>query len=109
MKKSNVKSVKAKSVKVQIGERELDFILDLNSFSELEDDWGSLQELMYKVEAGSLKAIRAVLWAGLQTNDNPPTIKEVGANIQLSELESYMNVIVEGMGLSLPESKNDPN
>jgi hypothetical protein len=110
MKKPNVKSVKAKPVKLTVDGRELDFILDLNAFSELEDTYGGLQEIMTRVEAGSMKAVRAVLWAGLQSNDNPPTEKQVGKNISIGDLEDYMKLIVEAMGVSLPEKdENDPN
>lgn len=110
MKKSNVKSVKVKPTKMTIGDKEFNFILDLNAFAELEDNYGSISELMGKIDKGSIKAIRAVLWAGLQNNENPPTEKEVGSNIQLAQLEDYSKLIAEAMGVALPEADDiDPN
>jgi hypothetical protein len=110
MKKSNVKSVKVKPIKLTIGDRQLDFVLDLNAFSEIEDTYGSIGELMGKIDQGSMKAIRSILWAGLQNNENPPTEKEVGANIQLNQLEEYSKLIAQAMGVALPEQEEiDPN
>jgi hypothetical protein len=109
-KKSNVKSVKMKPVKLKLGENEYNFILDLNAFSELEDDFGSIGELMMRVESGSIKALRAVIWAGLLNNENAPSLKEVGSNIQISQLDELSRMIAEGMGVALPESEEiDPN
>lgn len=108
--KSNVKSVKVKKVKMEIGERELDFVLDLNAFAELEDVYGSINDLMNKIEEGSAKAIRAIIWAGLQGNDNPPTIKEVGQHMSMSDMQHLSLKIAEAMGASLPEgNESDPN
>jgi hypothetical protein len=108
--KSNVKSVKVKKVKLTIGERELDYVLDLNAFAEIEDIYGSINELMSGIETGSAKAIRAVIWAGLQNNENPPTIKEVGPHISMSIIQGLSLTIAEAMGASLPEKgETDPN
>lgn len=108
--KSNLKSIKPKKAKIKIGERELDFILDLNAFAEIEDNYGTINDLMDKIQIGSIKAIRCVIWAGLQNNENPPTEKQVGASIQFGEIENLSLIIAEAMGASLPEKEEtDPN
>jgi hypothetical protein len=111
MKKSNLKTIKSKGVQINLGEKEYILKFDLNAFAELEDLEGNINEVLVKVEKGSVKSIRSLIWAGLQGNDNPPTLKEVGSNIDLGDIETLSNKITEALGVALPDSQdnNDPN
>lgn len=40
-------------------------LFDLNAFAELEDKFGSLDQAFQKMQQGSVKATRTLLWAGL--------------------------------------------
>ncbi len=40
-------------------------LFDLNAFAELEDKFGSLDQAFQKMQAGSVKATRTLLLAGL--------------------------------------------
>jgi len=107
MKKSTLKDVKKAKAKIELGGIEYDLCYDLNSFAEIEDSYGSITELIQKMEQGSAKAIRAMIWAGLQCNDNPPTEKEVGQLIGLNDMSKIAESIQNALVDALPESKGD--
>lgn len=110
MNKSNLKNIKPKAIKLTLNGREFDFILNLNSFAELEDQFGGINDLMEKMEKGSAKAIRAMIWAGLLNNENPPSISDVGNFLNMSDLQNISMVIAEAMGAALPDAgESDPN
>ena len=44
-------------------------LFDLNAFAELEDKFGSLDQAFQKMQQGSVKATRTLLWAGLLHED----------------------------------------
>lgn len=99
----NLKDIKPRSIKVQMDkERVLKF--DLNAFAELEDVVGSIPELFRKLETGSLKAIRAFLWAGLLHEDKSLTIEHVGSLIDFQGLENISKQLQLALGDSLPEA-----
>jgi hypothetical protein len=107
VKKSNVKSVLNKAVTIELGGNEYNFKYDLNAFAELEDTCGNISEVLTKMEQGSAKAIRALVWAGLLNNENCPTEKEVGKMINLGDMADISNKIQEAIVASMPEQ--NPN
>ena len=62
-------------------------LLDLNAFAELEDKFGSLDQASQKMQQGSVKATRTLLWAGLLHEDENLTECQVGAMISLTNVE----------------------
>ena len=78
MSKSNLADIRNKKITIKLGEQDYELKYDLNSFAEIEETHGSISEIVEKMENGSIKAIRAMIWAGLLCNENPPTEKEVG-------------------------------
>ena len=105
VKKSNVKNMLNKAVKLQLGEKEYDLKYDLNAFAELEDAYGSITEILTKMEQGSAKAIRALVWAGLLNNEEYPTEKEVGQLINLSDMAGIATKIQEAIIAAMPEQE----
>lgn len=104
MKKSNVDTVRPKKIQIELNGQTYNFGYDLNSFAEIEDTHGSITELITKMEGGSIKAVRAMMWAGLLCNDNPPTEKEVGAMIQFSDMPNIVKSIQKSLVDAMPES-----
>jgi hypothetical protein len=111
MKKSNLKTIKNKGVNVELGGNEYVLKFDLNAFAELEDVAGNINDVLISLETGSIKAIRALLWAGLQSNENAPTLKEVGSMITITDIQDLSTKLNEALGISLPEADEqiDPN
>ncbi len=89
-------------------------VYDLNAFAELEELFGSVDEAMTAMEKGSIKAVRALLWAGLihahlDDNDQPTLkIKEVGKWIQIPMLEGLSKKIEKALKGALPEAEVTP-
>lgn len=101
--KSNVSSVKAKMADIELNGKTYKFGYTLNSFAEIEDTHGSIAELITKMEQGSIKAVRAMMWAGLLCNENPPSEWEVGDMIQMSDMPNLVKSIQASLIEALPE------
>ena len=78
-------------------------LFDLNAFAELEDKFGSLDQAFQKMQQGSVKATRTLLWAGLLHEDEKLTERQVGAMISLTNVETIMEQITEALTAALPE------
>ena len=72
-------------------------LFDLNAFAELEDKFGSLDQAFQKMQQGSVKATRTLLWAGLLHEDEKLTERQVGAMISLTNVEKIMEQITEAL------------
>lgn len=100
---SNLKKIKRKPVFVDIGDnvqRELKFTL--NSFAELEEKYGTIQEALDKMESGSISAVRHLLWVGLTSNDDKLTEKQLGNMLTVEDLNDLVIKMNEVMALDLP-------
>ena len=104
---SNVRDVKprVKTITLNDGvEREIRFTL--NAMAELEDRYGTVDAAFSALDAGSIKAARCILWAGmLDTTDEPLTEQQVGKLIDIA----CMNHIMEDLGSALGEDMPDEN
>jgi len=93
---SNLADVKNKTVKITLNdgvERTIKFTL--NALAELEDKFGSVQAAFDKLEKeNSMKALRAILWAGFLHESPNLTEREVGNLIDIA----YMTELVESLG-----------
>lgn len=109
---SNVKDVKAKGKPITLCdgvERELKFTL--NALAEMEDRYGSVDEAFKKLDSGSIKAVRFVLWAGLMHTDENLTERQVGDLIDTECMSRIMEQLSEAFEDSMPEKgdTNNPN
>jgi len=99
---SNVGDVRAKLIPIQLDkERHLKF--DLNAFAALEDVYGDINAAFEAMQRGSVKAIRAMLWAGLIHEDETLTIQQVGAMVDLNNLNEIMNVLTKAISEAMPQ------
>lgn len=96
---SNVKDVKNKGVEVTLSGEKHVLKYDLNSFAELEDLFGDIDEVMANAEKGKIKALRALLWGGLLheflDDDGNPTKKvhEVAALVTPEDLRGLFETM----------------
>jgi hypothetical protein len=104
---SHARDVKVKKVKLML-DRERTIKFDLNAFIELEDMFGSVNKALEEVRKGSMKAARAVLWAGLIHEDESLTLKQVGAMLDMETLPRVTEALAEAIGGSLPEKGEQP-
>lgn len=87
-------------------DRERIISFDLNAYCELEDIYGNIEDAFEAMEKGSMKAIRALLYAGLKEDDDTLTIKEVGRLIaSINDLTFISDKIVEAFESSTPEKE----
>lgn len=102
---SNLKDVRPKVQTITLRDgvqRELRFTL--NAMAELEDKYGSVDTAFEKLESGSFKAVRYVLWAGLIDNDPTLTEQKVGSLIDVTNLGELMKTLTASMSNDMPES-----
>ncbi len=79
---------------------------DLNAFAELEEKFGSMDAAFQAMKKGSLKAARALLWAGLLHEDETLTEKGVGAMVGLQNIGGIMEIIADAMNRAMPETES---
>lgn len=97
----NLKEIRNPKVLVQLDkERSLRF--DLNAFAEIEEKFGDIDQAMNLVEAGNVKAIRFVVWAGLIHEDENLSEKEVGRMIDAYNLPAVSVSLIQALTGSLP-------
>lgn len=106
---SNLREAKprVKTITLKDGvEREIRFTL--NAMAEMEDRYGSVDAAFAKLDEGSIKAARFILWAGfLHLEDDSLTERRVGNLIDLELLNEIMESMAEAMGEDMP--KQDAN
>ena len=105
----NVKSIRqVQNVTVNLDkERHLRF--DLNAFAALEESFGSIDAAMTAMEKGSIKAIRAMLWAALIHEDETLTEKQVGSMLQFSDLLKLTDIITNAISDATPDKESVEN
>jgi len=83
--------------------REYEINLDLNAFAELEEIYGDVTEALDGLEKGSFKAIRAILYAILKSQNEKLTLVKVGKMINMGNLVEITNKLNVTAEKSLPE------
>lgn len=105
---SNVRDAKprVKTITLKDGvERELCFTL--NAMAELEDRYGSVDAAFAKLDEGSIKAARFILWAGfLHLEEDGLTEMRVGNLIDLDLMQNIMETMSAAMGEDMPQRDN---
>lgn len=108
---SNLVDAKAKITHITLSdgvERELKYTL--NAMAEMEDRYGSVEAAFNALEAGSIKAVRFMLWAGLAHADESLTELKVGSLIDIKCMESIMAAVNTAMTNDMPtEGEQLPN
>jgi len=94
---------KTKNNKINLEGKEYELNLDLNAFAELEEIYGDVTEALDGLEKGSFKAIRAILFAILKSQDEELTLVKVGKMINMSNIVEITNKLTETAENSLPE------
>jgi len=103
---ANVKEVRRKAIKITLLdgiERTVKFTL--NAMAELEERYGTVEKAFEELEANSVKALRAVLWAGFIEDDPDLTERQVGSLIDITYMSDLMESLNEAFSNDMPEVK----
>lgn len=101
---SNLKDVRANGTPITLCdgvERELKFTL--NALAEMEERYGSVDDAFKALDAGSIKAVRFVLWAGLMHTDENLTEKQVGNLIDTKCMAEIMEQLNAAFTEDMPD------
>jgi len=105
----STKKIKAKDLKegnnntIILEGKEYEINLDLNAFAELEDVYGNVTEALDGLEKGSFKAIRAILYAIMKSQNEKLTLVKVGKMINMDNLVEITEKLNRTAENSLPE------
>lgn len=106
---SNLADIRPKPVKITL-DKERTLLFDLNAFACLEEEYGSIDEALDALAKGKVKALRAIVWAGLQHEDDSLTVKDVGKFLTLADLQRVAEAVNEALTQALPKpEKNAEN
>jgi hypothetical protein len=102
---STLEDIKLKKVTVNIDGVEKELRFDLNAYANIEEHLcAPIPNAFSMLEAGSMKAMRAFLWAGLLHENKTLDIEEVG---RLTSLEGIMEALSEAIEASMPKDDNE--
>ena len=92
---------------------------DLNAFAEMEDMFGSMEQAQERLQGGSMKDVRTVLWLGLiwdevvldEVTGDPIKYTlspyQVGSWLTTLNLQDVMDKLQSAISGSLPESEGE--
>jgi hypothetical protein len=78
---------------------------DLNALAELEDLYGSADAAFKKTEKGSIKTLRDVLWVGLLHAEPNLTSHDVGALIDINDMQGIVDQVGLAIGADMPDKE----
>ena len=105
---ANLRDVKprVKTITLNDGvEREIRFTL--NAMAEIEDKYGSIEAGFAKLDEGSIKAARFIMWAGLMHSDENLTEQQVGNLIDMQCLQDIFSEISDAIKEDIPNSTEE--
>lgn len=97
-----VSDVRVKPVPIML-DKERTLKYDLNAFAEIEERFGTVQKAFDELQQQKLKAVRAVLWAGLIHEDPKLTERQVGSLLSLGDLATILPAVTEAITAALPQ------
>jgi hypothetical protein len=100
--------LKNKGIKFTLGIKEYELKLNMNTFCELEEVYGDLNTAFDDLQKMKLKAVRALVYAAVKTQDEAITLKAVGEMLELDDLERLGAAINEALNKAMPEAEESP-
>jgi hypothetical protein len=101
-----VSDVRVKPIPIKL-DKERTLKYDLNAFAELEDRFGTIQKAFDELEKQKLKAVRAIVWAGLIHEDPKLTEQQVGSMLSFADLATILPAVTEAITAALPKVSED--
>lgn len=84
--------------------------LDLGAMAALEDRGVSIDSIVSTLAAGTFspKSMQLILWAMLQGEENPPSLKTIGSLVDGDNFLAVTEKIGEALRLAFPEKPDKP-
>lgn len=95
--------LKNKGIKFKLKDNEYELKFDMNTFCELEDLYGDINQAFEDLQNRKIKAIRALIYAAIKAEDESVTLKEVGKMLTLNDMERLGTAINEALSMAMPE------
>lgn len=99
--------LKNKGIKFKLGEKEYELKLNMNTFCELEEVYGDLNAAFDDLQNMKLKAVRALIYAAVKVEDEGITLKTLGEQLGLNDLERLGTAINEALSKAMPEAEEN--
>lgn len=99
--------LKNKGVKFKLGDTEYELKFDMNTFCELEEVYGDINQAFEDLQSRKIKAIRALIYSAIKAQNESVTLKEVGQMLTLQDLEKLGTAINEALRVSMPEAEGE--
>lgn len=96
--------LKNKGVKFNLEGKEYELKFDMNTFCELEDVYGDINKAFEDLQSRKIKAIRALIYSAVKSENENVTLKEVGQMLTLQDMEKLGTAINEALQVSMPEA-----
>lgn len=101
----SLKAIRPKQVKIELNGAEHVLCYDMNAFGVMEEKYDNIELAMKAVQTGKITALRYVLWAGLVSEWEELTEKELGKLIGLVNLRYIAEMINEALSDALPPAQ----
>lgn len=99
--------LKNKGIKFTLGDKEYELKLNMNTFCELEEIYGDLNEAFEDLQKMKLKAVRALIYAAVKVENQEVTLKAVGEELGINDLERLGTAINESLSKAMPEAEEN--
>lgn len=98
-----------RAVTCSLGGKDRELRLDMGAMAALEDQGYTVEQLVSSLSEGNLSAKRilALLWAMLQSEDQPPSLKEVGRWVDGENFEAVLQSVGEALRLAFPKKPKE--
>ena len=95
--------LKNKGIKFKLRAKEYELKFDMNTFCELEEVYGDINQAFEDLQNRKIKAIRALIYSAIKAEDESVTLKEVGRMLTLNDMERLGTVINDALNVAMPE------
>ena len=99
--------LKNKGIKFKINDNEYELKFDMNTFCELEEVYGDINQAFEDLQNRKIKAIRALIYSAIKAEDESVTLKEVGRMLTLKDMERLGTAINEALVIAMPEAEEN--
>jgi len=95
--------LKNKGVKFNLEGKEYELKFDMNTFCELEEVYGDINQAFEDLQNKKIKAVRALIYSAVKAENESVTLKEVGQMLTLHDMEKLGAAINEALVIAMPE------
>ncbi len=101
------KDLKNKGVPITLGDQTYELKFNMNTFCELEEVYDDINQAFEDLQKMKVKAMRALIYAAVKTQNDTITLQEIGELLGISELEDISKALNEALSDAMPETSED--